>query len=159
MLSAALAILTAGCSSEKSVTFQSGGLTQTISEGKDAVPSNSVLPVYPGATASGSVSAEGKQEGAQFIMLSTNDPPDKVSEFYQDKLKDKGWEIDKVDVSNPNATTITAHLKDTEANVLIAVDSGKTMISLQSSKSDDDTKPDEENSENYQPNKTTPPTD
>ncbi len=55
--------LLSGCSKEGSVSFNSGGMTHTFSEGKDAVPKDFSLPVYPGATATGSVSAEGTGPG------------------------------------------------------------------------------------------------
>jgi hypothetical protein len=158
--SAALSLL-AGCSPQDSVSFKSGGMTHTFSEGKDAIPKDFVLPVYPGASATGSVSAEGNdQEESKFLMLSTADAMDKVSEYYQSALPQKGWTVDKVDTDSPNMVSITAHLNDTQGNVMLAVDAGKTTISLSVSKTGDTSKEDaESNSENYQPDKVNPPSD
>jgi hypothetical protein len=157
----AVACLTHGCSKEGAVTFNSGGMTHTFAEGKDAVPKDFILPMYPGATTTGSVSAEGTdQEESKFLMLSTSDTLEKVSEFYQNSLKDKGWTVDKVDTDAPKVVSISAHLKDTEANVMLADDAGKTTISLSAGKVGDTSKEDSEsNSENYKPDKLNPPTD
>jgi hypothetical protein len=136
-------------------------MTQTFAEGKDAVPKNFLLPVYPGATATGSVSAEGNdQEESKFLMLSTTDSLEKVSEYYQNTLRDKGWTVDKVDTEAPKLVSISAHMKDTDANVMLADDGGKTTISLSAGKTGDTTKEDAEtNTENYSPDKLNPPTD
>lgn len=78
-----------GCSNDGAVSFNSGGMTQSFAEGKDSVPKDFILPVYPGATATGSVSADGNdQEQSKFLMLSSTDSLDKVSEYYQSSLKD-----------------------------------------------------------------------
>jgi hypothetical protein len=157
-----LAILSLGaCSQEGSVKYESGGMTQTLAEGKAAVPKDFVLPVYPGATATGSVSAEGSgQEQSKFLMLSSPDSLDKVSDYYQNTLKDKGWTIDKVDTDAPKVVSISAHMKETEANVMLADDGGKTTISLSSGIAGDTSKDDtESNQENYKPDKANPPTD
>lgn len=153
--------LLSGCNKEGSVSFNSGGMTQTFAEGKDAVPKDFTLPVYPGATATGSVSADGTgDEQSKFLMLSSTDPLDKVSAFYQDTLRDKGWTVDKVDTEMPKVVSITAHMKETEANVMLADDGGKTTISLQANKTGEITKEDADASnENYQPDKINPPTD
>jgi hypothetical protein len=157
---AALSILT-GCSEQDKVSFSSGGMTHTFAEGKDAVPKDFLLPVYPGATATGSVSADGgDQDQSKFLMLSTTDAMDKVSEYYQNTLKDKGWTIDKIDTDAPKVVGISVHQKDTEGNVMLADDNGKTTISLSAGKAGDTSKEDaESNSENYQPDKVNPPSD
>lgn len=149
------------CNKEGSVSFNSGGMTQTFTEGKNAVPKGFNLPVYPGATATGSVSAEGSdQEESKFLMLSSPDSLDKVSEFYQNTLREQGWIVDKVDTEAPKVVSISAHTKNTEANVMLADDGGKTTISLSAGKAGDTTKEDTEaQSENYSPDKVNPPSD
>jgi hypothetical protein len=100
------------------------------------------------------------QEESKFLALSSNDPLDKVSDYYQNTLKDKGWTIDKVDSDIPKVVNISAHLKDTEANVMLAEDGGKTTISLNAGNAGDTSKEDSEaNQENYKPDKVNPPTD
>ena len=150
--------LLGSCANQKDVSFKSGGMTQTIAEGKDAIPKDFPLPIYPGATTSGSVSASGKDDESQFLMLSTVDPIDKVSQFYQLQLKDKGWEIDSVN-TEPKIVSIDAHKGTVQANALLADDSGKTTISLQLGKASDVKDDSESSSENYHPDKVTPPTD
>jgi hypothetical protein len=150
----------ASCANQKEVTYTSGGMTHTISEGKDAVPKNFPLPLYPDATTSGSVSADGQdQEQSQFLMLSTADSLDKVSEFYQSKLKDSGWQLDKVDAGD-KLVSIDAHKDKVQANASLVDDGGKTTISLQLSRISDNPKDESEAAaENYKPDKVTPPTD
>ncbi|HEY9773234.1 MAG TPA: hypothetical protein V6C81_05445 [Planktothrix sp.] len=150
-----------GCSQQDKVSFSSGGMTHTFAEGKDAVPKDFLLPIYPGATATGSVTADGgDQDQSKFLMLSTPDQMDKVSDYYQNTLKDKGWSIDKVDTDAPKVVSISVHQKDVEGNVMLADDNGKTTISLSAGKSSDTSKEDtESNSENYQPDKVNPPSD
>jgi hypothetical protein len=160
-ISLPVVLVNLGCSKEGSVTFNSGGMTHTFAQGKDAIPKDFALPIYPGATATGSVSADGAgQEESKFLMLSSTDSLDKVSEFYQTNLKDKGWTIDKVDTEAPKVVSISVHLKDTDANVMLADDGGKTTISLSSGKAGDTSKEDaESNSENFKPDKANPPSD
>jgi len=157
----AIATVISGCSHDDKVSFNSGGMTHTFAEGKDSVPKDFVLPVYPGATATGSVSADGNdQEQSKFLMLSSADSLDKVSEYYQSSLKDKGWTVDKVDADQPKVISITAHKQTTEANIFLSDDGGKTTISLSAGKSGDTSKEDAESqSENYSPDKANPPTD
>jgi hypothetical protein len=129
---------------------------------KTPFPKDFPLPIYPGATTSGSVSAGGEdQEHSQFLMLSSNDSMDKISEYYQGQLKDKGWEIDKVDTS-PKLVSIDAHKDKLQANAELVEDSDsdKTTISLQVSQQSDNPKEDSEAAaENFKPDKVTPPTD
>lgn len=150
------------CGNQKEVSFKSGGMTHTFAEGQDAIPKDFALPIYPGATTSGSVSAGGEdQEHSQFLMLSSNDSMDKISEFYQAQLKDKGWEIDKVDTSS-KLVSIDAHKGKLQANAELVEDSDsdKTTISLQVSQQSDNPKEESEAAaENFKPDKITPPTD
>jgi|688.fasta_scaffold424385_2 hypothetical protein len=156
------AVSLSSCGNQKEVSFKSGGMTHTFAEGQDAVPKDFPLPIYPGATTSGSVSAGGEdQEHSQFLMLSSNDSMDKISEFYQGQLKDKGWEIDKVDTS-PKLVSIDAHKDKLQANAELVEDSDsdKTTISLQVSQQSDNPKEESEAAaENFKPDKVTPPTD
>jgi hypothetical protein len=153
-----LICFSSACSSDK-VTYKSSGMTQTLAEGKQSVPKDFQLPLYPGATATGSVSAEGdRQEQAQFVILSTADAIDKVSDFYQEELKKTGWSIDNIQ-NMGKLVSISVNQKGVEGNVNIADDSGKTTISLELNKATETKKEDEEPAENFSPDKVTPPTD
>jgi hypothetical protein len=150
--------LAAGCGNPKEISYSSGGMTQTFSQGQN-LPKDFALPVYPGATTSGSVAGNNSEEETQFLMLTTPDTIDKVSEFYEDKLKATGWTVDSVQ-PQAKVTTIDAHKDKLSANIEIAEDSGKTTVSLSWGKSADNIQDVGENaSENYKPDKVTPPTD
>jgi hypothetical protein len=160
-ISSSLCLFLSACGNDKEATYKSGGMTHTMAEGKDAVPKDFPLPLYTGAAPTGSVSAEGAgDEQSRFLILSTTDPLEKVSEFYQAELKNTGWSVDNVQVL-PKLVSISATKKDKDldANVSLADDGGKTTISLQSTKSVEIKKEDDEPTENYVPNKVTPPTD
>lgn len=156
---AAVMLATTGCGNQKDISYSSGGMTQTFAQGKDAVPKDFALPIYPGATTSGSVAGNNSEEETQFLMLSTTDPVEKVSEFYEEKLKAAGWTVDSVQ-PQAKVTTIDAHKEKLTANVEIAEDSGKSTVSLSWGKSAENIQdPSESAAENYKPDKVTPPTD
>lgn len=160
-ISALVMVVSSACGSDKQVSFKSGGMTHTFAEGKDAIPKDFPLPIYQGAVVTGSVSSEGdNKEHSKFLMLSSSDPLDKVSEFYQTELKSRNWQIENVQ-SWTKLVSISAKQKDLEANVMLADDGGKTTISLSTGKSlqDGSDKVDEGDLENYKPEKLTPPTD
>lgn len=148
-----------GCgNNEKEVSFKSGGVTQTFSEGEAAKPSSFPLPVYPGAQPTGSVSAKGDgDEHSSFMILSSSDPLDKISAFYSEKLKADGWTVD-VTTTMPKLVNISASKKDVEGNVMLAVDdASKTTITLAVSK--EAAEPTKASTETYTPDKLNPPTD
>lgn len=156
---AALVLMNTGCSSDKQVSYKSGGMTHTFAEGKESIPKDFQLPLYPGATPTGSVAAEGdSEEQSKYVILSTKDSMDKVNDFYQDEMKKAGWSIDNIQ-NMPKLISISGNKKGLDANVMIADDAGKTTISLQLNKASETKKEDEEPAENFSPNKVTPPTD
>jgi hypothetical protein len=155
-----LCLFLSACGNDKEATYKSGGMTHTMAEGKDAVPKDFPLPLYTGAAPTGSVSAEGAgDEQSRFLILSTTDSLDKVSEWYQSELKNTGWNVEVQVMPKLVSISATKKEKDLDANVSLADDGGKTTISLQSTKSVEIKKEDEEPTENYTPNKVTPPTD
>lgn len=151
-------VLTA-CGSDDKVSWKSSGSTQTLAQGKDSVPKDFQLPLYPGATATGSVSSEGdRQDQDKFVILSTSDSIDRVSDYYQDELKKAGWSLDNVQ-NLPKLVSISVSQKGFDGNVNISDDGGKTTISLELNKAAETKKEDEEPTENFSPDKVTPPTD
>ncbi|HEY9785029.1 MAG TPA: hypothetical protein V6D17_06465 [Candidatus Obscuribacterales bacterium] len=155
--SAALSLSACG-GNDKQVSYKSGGMTHTIQEGEGAVPQEFSKLIYPNAQATGSVSAEGNdQEQSKFAMLSCTTPVDDVSKWYQDQLRENGWEITNVQPL-PKMVSISAKKGEVEMNVMIADDGGKTTISLSLGKTIEAT-PDESEADNYTPDKVTPPTD
>lgn len=150
---------TGACSNQGEVSFKSGGTTQTFAEGKTAVPKEFEPLVYPQSVTTGSVSADAdNQEQAKFLMLTSTNSPETIGKWYQDQLAKQNWKVDKVqDMSK--LISITGHKDDTEVNVMIAEDGGKTTISLQAGKQGDNVNDDKEPAENYVPDKATPPTD
>jgi len=153
-------LFTACGGSDQKVSFQSGGMTHTFAEGQGAVPKDFPLPIYPNATTTGSVSAEGDKEveHSKFLMLSSSDSVEQVSKFYQDELKVTGWKVDSPQESG-NLVNISASRGDYEANVMVSNDGTRTTISLALSKGSEAAHEPESNAGDYTPNKLTPPTD
>ena len=152
-------ILLTGCGNPHQLTYKSGDMTETLDEGKSAVPEEFKDYVFPGATTAGSVSAEGENnEESKFLMLSCKQPTDTVSKWYQDKLKSNKWKTISVD-NQTKVISLVGHKDGADFNVMITEDNGITSISLSLANQVEDNASDDNNHENYAPNKTYPPTD
>lgn len=127
--------LLTGCSSNQ-VSYDSGGMTHTFSEGSSAVPPDFPLPIYPQSKATGSVSAEGQPgtENSRFLMLSSQDSVGKVSDYYRQQLRERDWKISQVDSLGTEEVNISATNKDQEAGISISSDGKRTFINLQVSR-------------------------
>lgn len=123
------------CGAKKEVSFQSGGMRHTFAEGESAVPLGFPVPIYPGAAAAGSVSAEAEKssEEAQFLMLSSLDPLEKVRRFYEEELARAGWKVEVAE-SLPGMISIGASREDLDANVTLSAEGKKTSINIGLSK-------------------------
>jgi hypothetical protein len=154
-----IGLLTA-CGNPHQLVFKSGDMTQTLAEGKSAMPDDFKDFVFPDATAAGSVSAQGdNNEQSKFLMLSCKRSADTVSKWYQDKLKSNNWKMINVQ-EQPKLISLVGHKGDSELNIMITEDNGTTSISLSlANQVEDNANNDETNRENYAPNKATPPTD
>jgi len=149
-----------GCGSQQEVSFKSGGMTHTFAEGKAAIPKDFDKLVYPEASTTGSVSAEGDndQEQSKFLMLSSYDQAEQISKWYQDALKSSSWSLDKVETAS-KIVSISGHKANLEINVMIAQEGAKTSISLSLGKQLDSSAEEKDSTENYSPDRVTPPTD
>jgi hypothetical protein len=89
------------------------------------------LPIYQGATATNSFSANGEST----TMLSTTDSSDQALSFYEGKLKDAGFTVEKnaYQVNNQTAggtVTATNGGEKGEVTVIVAGQSGNTSITI-----------------------------
>jgi hypothetical protein len=149
---AAVAVLSA-CSGKKSTTVTtsagnvtveqgSNGNTTVKSEqgemkfGKGAVdPASLGLPVYPGAkpsdTNSVSMSNMAKGEGGQLVMLTTDDPFDKVYDFYKGQMPNGSQKMKMASGGMQMATFQVGErgAKDSKT-VMIQESNGKVTIQL-----------------------------
>lgn len=110
------------------------GQTTTIAGGTGTSNLPEWLPAYPGATAISSFSATGANGGA-VTMFESTDSADEALAFYEEKLKDAGFTVEKnaYQVNNQTAGgTVTG--KDGgdkgEVNVLVGAQGGKTSITV-----------------------------
>jgi hypothetical protein len=145
-----------GCTNSKEVTYDSGGVSQTFTVGKQAVPRSFPLPIYPNAKASGSVSAKtDDDENSTFLMLSSNDSVSKVAEFYIRELKQAGWTISENQLL-ASLVNISGKKNDLEASVMISAAGNNTSISLSVNKELVGTP---KEGQAFTPDKLNPPTD
>lgn len=148
----------AGCAPRDQVSFNSGGVRQTITEGHKALNSGFPLPVYPGAKPSGAVSGESQSDtdSTEFLMILTNDDVDKVSLYYRSELKKQGWQMDRIDTIG-QTVNFACHKDRTEGSVLVSGDGKQTTITLQIGQLMGKISPPTD--ENFVPDKFIPPTD
>jgi len=150
----------AGCGNEKSVTFDSAGMTHTFTEGQESIPKDFKELIYPGSLIAGSTSAQDKDgEHSAFITISSADSVESVASWYAATLPKQGWTVDNQDSTQPAIVSIAGHQKDVEIAVFIAQDANKTTISISEGKSGEGDPVDEEQIENFTPNSVTPPTE
>jgi hypothetical protein len=83
------------------------------------------VPVYPGATVAASVTAQDMMN----VSLQTTDSLSQVKTFYQQKLKQNGWEIQST-MSMPQGVMLHATKDQRTQTVTIARDEDKTAIGL-----------------------------
>jgi hypothetical protein len=149
LLATLAALAFAGCShkvdvhtSQGSVSIdQSNGSTTIksksgeVSMGKGAVdPASLGLPVYPGATQSNdnsniSINDTSKGEGAQFVVLTTADPFDKVYDYYKGQLP-SGSEKMKVETGDSSVAQFQIGTDKDQKVVMITGAKDKTTIEL-----------------------------
>lgn len=152
------AILLCSCNNPKEVSFKSAGMTQTFSQGTSAISPDFQNYIYPDATTSGSVSAEGENdEQSKFLMLSSKSPMEAVSKWYKEKLKSENWKIVNQQ-EQPKLISITGSKANIELSIMLTEDNN-TSISLSMAKQVDSNYNEDTSRENFAPNKETPPTD
>lgn len=149
------------CSSDKQVSYESGGVKQTISQGKDSLPADFQLPVYPGAQPFGSIEAVSQNKNdddmSSYAMLVTNDSLEKVSGYYQRELNAQGWKSNETKLTD--SISFDVKKNSIEGNILISLDKNKTIINLSSVKVLPDNFKAPESTKEYKPNMVTPATD
>lgn len=79
------------------------------------------LPLYPGARATASVSAEGKGD---MVTLETGDGPSEIFEFYREQLRDQGWKIEG-ETTFGGQHMLAAAKQDRRASVVITGSEGE----------------------------------
>ncbi len=110
------------------------GQTTTMAGGVGTSNLPDWLPMYPGATAQSSFSSTGADSGA-VTMLESTDSADQALAFYEGKLKDAGFTVEKnaYQVNNQTAggTITTKNGGDKgEVTVLVGAQGGKTSITI-----------------------------
>jgi hypothetical protein len=149
-------LLTACGQDNHEVSFKSGGMTHTFADGK-AAGKDFPLPLYPNAQTAGAVAAKGDgDEDSDFMMLSSTDPVDKISSFYNDKLKEAGWTV-KQNAFTPQLLQLNAKKPGYEASVQISSDDKQSSITLSFSKETAGTP--KMTGQVFTPDKLNPPTD
>jgi hypothetical protein len=153
----AVVMLSACGSGDDKVSYQSGGLTHTFVSAKEASKQTFLLPLYPNAKTTGEVQAQGQEEQNSFMILSTSDPVDKVTEYYLTELKKSGWIVSQQQVL-PALVNLNARKDKLEGSIMLSADEHKqTTINLSVAVEPEGTP--ELSKEQVIPDKTNPPTD
>lgn len=127
----AVSPLLSGCSSNKEVSFDSGGVKQTFAAGRDATPEVFPLPLYPAAHTDGAVDAQGDaNDNSRFLMLTSSDTVSKIGDYYEESMKKQNWNIVTLNTL-PNMVNISAEKDNLEGNVMVTSDGEKSCIKLQ----------------------------
>lgn len=110
------------------------GQTTTLAGGAGTSNLPEWLPAYPGATAISSFSASGATGGA-VTMFESTDSADEALAFYEEKLKESGFTVEKnaykVNDSTAGGTVTGKDGGDKgEVNVLVGAQGGKTSITV-----------------------------
>jgi len=154
-------ILSISACNNGEVSYKSGGMQQTSQSGTGSVPNDLKSLVYPGATASGAQTALEDSKDAtdysKYLQLSSSDSIEEVSQWYENKLKKEGWNIEKNE-QMAKTICIEGRMKEAEISITVADDAGKTNIIVSKSASSGAI-PDDETVENYKPSKEVTPTD
>jgi hypothetical protein len=102
-----------------------GGATAEIADPKQALPAD--VPSYPGARV---VRTSGPSERGLLIAFQSQDTPEKVFEFYRQKLPEQGWSMEG-EMSSADQRMLIAGKGDRKASVLVSADdAGQTEITL-----------------------------
>lgn len=154
----AICLLAASCSKSESVSYKSGDMTHTFMAGSDAGKgSDFLLPIYPGATATGEVKAKADEEQNSFMIMSSADSVDKIAKFYREQLKKDGWTVSQQQML-PELMSFSVKKDKLEGNVMLSSEGkGKTSINLSVAVEPEGTP--EVSTENFIPDKLNPPTD
>ena len=149
-----------GCKSGE-VSYSSGNMKHTSSVKEAGVPEDLKTLMYPGATTGGVQTAqeEGKDSAdySKYMQLVSTDSVEKVAQWYEQTLKNEGWNIEKNEQMS-KTISLEGRMKESEISVTMVDDSGSTNIIVSKSASSGAI-PDEESIENYKPNKEVTPTD
>ena len=106
------------------------GQKATFGAGKGAGNAPSWLPIYPGAEGSGNYKTTTAEGDACAVTVSTADSVEKVMAFYEEKLKDAGFKVEKITLAGAagNGGTVTGTTADEKRSVGVVLSSsdGKT---------------------------------
>ncbi len=149
LLATLAALAFAGCSHKVTVQTSQGSVSVDQSNGSTTIKSNNGevsigkgavdpaslgLPVYPGATQSNdnsniSINDTSKGEGAQFVVLTTADPFDKVYDYYKGQLP-SGSEKMKVETGDSSVAQFQVGTDKDQKVVMLTGAKDKTTIEL-----------------------------
>jgi len=86
------------------------------------------IPAYPGARTDGVSSLEANGEKSGTFSIHTGDPVGHVIAFYEAKLKDDGFEVDKATLNIPGteSASLTAKSGNRTVNITVGTQNGET---------------------------------
>lgn len=115
------------------VTVATGEATATLAQGSGSVvPADfpKDVPIYPGAKVTGAVASAGGAKSGHMLTMQTPDSPEKIANFYKEKLS--GWKPE-LDVASSDGRTLMLQSPDEERTVMLNAthgSGGKTDVAL-----------------------------
>ncbi len=155
ILAFACCIAMSGCTSGQQVSYQSGGMTHTWEDSKDAAKTFP-LPIYPNSKSSSALKASGDGDSSEFMILNSADPVKKVVQFYSEELAKQGWKVTTLEA--PNSVNMTAVKQGQQAGIMVSLDE-KNQTSITLALSDEPEGVPKVTDQNYTPDTLNPPTD
>ena len=143
------------CNSGQQVSYNSGGMTHTWEDSKDAAK-DFPLPIYPNSKPSSAIKASGDGDNSEFMILISPDPVKTVVQYYSDELPKKGWKVSSLE--SPNSVNMTAVKEGQQAGIMVSLDD-KNQTSITLAMSDEPEGVPKVTDPNYVPDTLNPPTD
>jgi hypothetical protein len=110
-----------GGDSNGSLSISSSDGSVKMGAGAAATKPPDWVPVYPGASTTGTFSAQGNEGSQNTFSFKTNDAPSKVVVFYQDQLKAAGFTVTQV--TTDQGGMITGEAADKRRTITVTVGS------------------------------------
>lgn len=126
-----LAAVLTGCAGKKSdVTIKTDEMTMKVSEGQVKLPKDFPFSPYPAAANEGFMESNNNNASKVVsVSFSSNDPSEKVIEYYKGELQKLAWQTESSTVM-PNFTCIIAKKDKKTATIAVSSDGDKTTVSI-----------------------------
>lgn len=114
-----------------SVKISTGeGTVQINSDGGGSLPADFPLASYSGAKVTGSTRMDANGKATFQVAMSSADAPKTIGAFYENELKSKGYQVNKVEMNadGKDSVMLQGEKSDSAASVTVASDNNESSI-------------------------------